>query len=193
MASASTPNPPTLENGLPEIHRYITTTEASGKAVFATAIPPPSIWTSIGAATKFFLGYTTRNFPVQLFRSSTASHQPPDIASYATDLASPPGVSISNGTVFRYVDMAPGSLSPMHVTKSLDYGIVLEGEVELILDGGERKILRRGDSCVQRGTMHAWRNPSQSGKWARMVFVLVGAEGEGLTEDFRVQEDPKSE
>ncbi|KUJ07457.1 uncharacterized protein LY89DRAFT_711997 [Mollisia scopiformis] len=167
MAS-SQPAPSTLENGLPEIHRYITTTNPSGQAVLSTTIPTPSIWTTIGTATKFFLAYTTRVFPVHLSRSSST---PPDISSYASDLASPPGLSISTGTVMRYVDMAPGSLSPMHVTKSLDYGIVIEGEVELVLDGG------RGG-----GTMHAWRNASEEA-WARMVFVMVGAEGEGLVED----------
>lgn len=71
----------------------------------------------------------------------------------------------------------------MHITKTLDYGIVLEGEIELVLDSGETKVLRRGDSCVQRGTMHAWRNVSEGGKWGRMVFVLVGADGEGVREE----------
>lgn len=94
----------------------------------------------------------------------------------------------------RYVDMAPGSLSPMHYTKSIDYGIVLEGEVECILDSGEKRLMKRGDSCVQRGTYHAWRNVSGEGVWARMVFVLVGAEGEGLEEELAVKEmDEKSE
>lgn len=46
----------------------------------------------------------------------------------------------------------------MHRTTSLDYGIVLEGEVELILDSGERRAMKAGDIAVQRATMHAWRN-----------------------------------
>jgi hypothetical protein len=77
----------------------------------------------------------------------------------------------------------------MHVTRSLDYGIVLEGEMELILENfedGEVRLMRRGDCCVQRGTRHAWRNvtpPSVNGGWGRMVYVLVGAEGDGLVED----------
>lgn len=64
----------------------------------------------------------------------------------------------------------------MHRTESLDYGIVVMGEVECILDSGEKKRMGVGDVCVQRGTMHAWRNCSESG-WARMVFVLLGVEG----------------
>jgi quercetin dioxygenase-like cupin family protein len=179
----------TLENGLPNINRYITTTTRSEQAVFSTTIPSPSTWQAINNTTKFFLGYTTRAFPVQLSRSQTASDATPDIATYQADIATPPGISISDGTVMRYVDMAPGTLTPMHYTKSLDYGIVLEGEVELLLDSGEKRVLRRCDSAVQRGTYHAWRNVSDEGKWARMVFVLVGAEGEGLEKEFAVKED----
>jgi quercetin dioxygenase-like cupin family protein len=59
----------------------------------------------------------------------------------------------------------------MHRTVSLDYGIVIYGEVELVLDSGETRILKAGDVAVQRGTNHAWRNTSDT-KWARMMYVL---------------------
>lgn len=59
----------------------------------------------------------------------------------------------------------------MHRTVSLDYGIVIEGEIELILDSGETRLMRPGDIAIQRGTMHAWRNTSDT-KWARMLYVL---------------------
>jgi mannose-6-phosphate isomerase-like protein (cupin superfamily) len=58
----------------------------------------------------------------------------------------------------------------MHRTESVDYGIVIEGEITLIVDQGE-SLLRAGDVVVQRGTNHAWAN--RSGKMARMVFVLL--------------------
>lgn len=65
----------------------------------------------------------------------------------------------------------------MHRTQSLDYGVVLEGEVYMDLDGGEAetRLLKRGDVAVQRGTMHSWRNASDT-TWARMLFVLQGSE-----------------
>lgn len=63
----------------------------------------------------------------------------------------------------------------MHRTNSLDYGIVLAGEVELELDDGVKTILRSGDVVVQRGTMHLWRNPSSKNPF-RIVFVLTQAE-----------------
>jgi quercetin dioxygenase-like cupin family protein len=63
----------------------------------------------------------------------------------------------------------------MHRTVSLDYGVVMLGEIELILDSGETHLMKAGDICVQRGTMHAWRNTSQT-EWARMLYVLQPCE-----------------
>ena len=58
----------------------------------------------------------------------------------------------------------------MHRTETVDYGIVTEGEVWLVLDEGEVH-LTRGDVVVQRGTNHAWSNRTEA--MARMVFVLL--------------------
>ena len=63
----------------------------------------------------------------------------------------------------------------MHRTVSLDYGVVLEGEIDLILDSGESRHMKRGDISVQRGTNHAWKNRSET-SWARMLYVLQPAE-----------------
>jgi quercetin dioxygenase-like cupin family protein len=59
----------------------------------------------------------------------------------------------------------------MHRTQSVDFGIVLEGTIELILDDGKRQLMQRGDVAVQRATMHAWKNPSAT-EWTRILFVL---------------------
>jgi hypothetical protein len=64
----------------------------------------------------------------------------------------------------------------MHRTISLDYGVVLEGSMECILDSGEVRRMERGDVCVQRATYHAWRNVTENEGWARMMFVLTTAE-----------------
>ncbi|KAH8679516.1 hypothetical protein BGZ60DRAFT_360602, partial [Tricladium varicosporioides] len=165
-----------LENGLPDISRYITTNNSDGKAIISSEIPSTSVWQKIGTVAKFFLGYTTNTFPVSLSSSK-------DISSYSTNLSSPPGLTVSGGTVLRYVDMAPNSISPMHKTVSVDYGVVLEGIIELVLDSGETKIMRRGDVCVQRATNHAWRNVTPNDGWGRMMYVLVSSEKvDGLEE-----------
>lgn len=58
----------------------------------------------------------------------------------------------------------------MHRTQSVDYALVLEGEITLVLDE-EEVTMREGDFLVERGTNHAWAN--RSGKPCRMLFVLV--------------------
>ncbi|MBK6885243.1 MAG: cupin domain-containing protein [Tetrasphaera sp.] len=83
----------------------------------------------------------------------------------------PPG-----GTKIRINEFLPGHLdarglqSPVHRTQSIDYGIVLEGEITLVLDESE-VTLRAGDVVVQRGTDHAWAN--RSDHLARVAFILV--------------------
>jgi len=84
------------------------------------------------------------------------------------------GLTLPGGSVLRIVDMAPGSRSAMHRTNSLDYGIVLSGEIELELDDGMTTTVGAGGVIVQRGTMHAWRNPSAD-QTARLAFVLLDA------------------
>ncbi|WP_137132703.1 cupin domain-containing protein [Rhizobium sp. FY34] len=58
----------------------------------------------------------------------------------------------------------------MHRTESIDYGVVIEGEMTLVLDDGE-VLLKQGSVVIQRGTNHAWAN--RSGRMCRMLFVLV--------------------
>jgi quercetin dioxygenase-like cupin family protein len=95
----------------------------------------------------------------------------------------PSGLSCVDGSVLRIVDFGPGMVSPMHKTNSVDYGIVLSGEIEMRLDSGEATRLKAGDIVVQRGTNHAWANVGTTR--ARMAFVLIDAlplgDGSGVT------------
>lgn len=61
----------------------------------------------------------------------------------------------------------------MHTTDSVDYGVLIDGELHLELDDGAIRKLAPHDVVIQNGTRHAWRN--QSDKPATMLFVLVGA------------------
>ncbi len=85
----------------------------------------------------------------------------------------------THGTRIRINEFLPqhldegGRQSPVHRTESIDYGIVLEGEITLLLDDSE-VTARAGDIVVQRGTDHAWAN--RGDEIARVVFVLVGGE-----------------
>ncbi|MEV0404365.1 cupin domain-containing protein [Actinoallomurus sp. NPDC050550] len=65
---------------------------------------------------------------------------------------------------------APG----MHTTDSIDYVLVVSGEVTLELDDGEQTVLRAGDVVIQNGTRHAWRNHGTEP--CTIVGVAVGAD-----------------
>jgi quercetin dioxygenase-like cupin family protein len=82
-----------------------------------------------------------------------------------------------NGTRFAVIDFPPGNVPHMHRTETIDYVIVMEGEIEMDMDASSVKLVA-GDTMVQRGTNHAWAN--RSGGRARVAFVLVDAEPLGI-------------
>ena len=61
----------------------------------------------------------------------------------------------------------------MHKTPTIDYGVLLEGELWLELDNGEQRLVRAGDVVIQNGTRHAWRNKSE--QLAKALFFMIGA------------------
>ena len=83
----------------------------------------------------------------------------------------------ANGTRFCVIDFPPGNHPHMHRTETVDYVIVIEGEIEMDMDDSTVK-LKAGDIMVQRGTNHAWAN--RSGARARVAFVLVDAKPLGI-------------
>jgi quercetin dioxygenase-like cupin family protein len=76
------------------------------------------------------------------------------------------------GTVFRIIEYAPGVAPRRHRTSSIDYAIVLKGEIDMELDGTTVH-LRAGDVLVQRGTIHNWVN--RGTQPCVIAFVLVDA------------------
>ena len=83
----------------------------------------------------------------------------------------------ANGTRFAVIDFPPDNQPRMHRTETIDYVIVLEGEIEMDMDDSTVK-MKAGDVMVQRGTNHAWAN--RSNRRARVAFVLIDAVPLGL-------------
>ncbi len=81
------------------------------------------------------------------------------------------------GSRFAVIDFPPGNTPHMHRTETIDYVIVLEGEIEMDMDASTVK-LKAGDVMVQRGTNHAWAN--RGDKRARVAFVLIDATPLGI-------------
>jgi quercetin dioxygenase-like cupin family protein len=77
-----------------------------------------------------------------------------------------------HGTRFAVIDFPPGNRAIMHRTETIDYVVVLSGEIDMDMDDSTVR-LRAGDVMVQRGTNHAWANRGTAR--ARLAFVLVDA------------------
>lgn len=83
-----------------------------------------------------------------------------------------------NGTRFMIAEYPPGNIPRMHRTETIDYIIVLDGEIDMELDEGRMVTMKRGDVMIQRGTNHAWINRGPD--VCRMAFVLIDAEPLGI-------------
>jgi quercetin dioxygenase-like cupin family protein len=138
--------------------RIVTGHDERGVSVFASDGPVPVRRTAPDGAL-FYEIWGTAATPAPIGADA------PDPT--AGTLSVPPA---PNGTKIRINELPPGVVSPMHRTQSVDYGIVLSGEVVLVLDDSET-VLGAGDVVVQRGTNHRWEN--RSDQTARMAFILI--------------------
>ena len=82
------------------------------------------------------------------------------------------GTTLNNGTVFRVVEFAPGVAPRIHRTDSIDYALVMSGEIDMELDDSVVH-LKAGDVLVQRGTIHNWINRGTLP--CVIAFVLIDA------------------
>ena len=89
-------------------------------------------------------------------------------------LSIPPAI---NGTRFAIIEFAPGNGAFMHRTETVDYVVVISGEIDMDMDNSSVK-LKAGDVVVQRGTNHAWANRGTVP--ARIAVVLVDAKPLGI-------------
>ena len=181
------------------VRRIVTGHDEQGRSIVQEDGTPPRVVTLGGeSGTTFHEIWNTRASPAPIDRASGEPAEP------GIALLPPAG-----GTRIRILDIPPddgtvaalpreavrglfeaigaGHTLPddpphplMHRTETIDYGIVLQGEVVLILDDSET-IVRAGDVVVQRGTAHAWANRSSSN--ARIAFVLVDGRFEDGTSD----------
>jgi quercetin dioxygenase-like cupin family protein len=97
---------------------------------------------------------------------------PADISGDADGAARELATSDPSGTVFRIVEYQPGVAPRNHRTESIDYAVVLCGEIDMELDGSAVQ-LRAGDVLVQRGTIHNWVN--RGTQPCVIAFVLIAA------------------
>ena len=78
------------------------------------------------------------------------------------------------GSTFRVIEFSPGNQRDMHVTPTIDYAVVMEGEIDMELDDGVEVHLQAGDVLVQRATVHNWVNHGDAP--CVIAFVLIDAQ-----------------
>ena len=170
------------------VQRFVTGHDAEGRSCFIMEGPAPTVFQMRAGGTVVTELWETRESPADNSGSGEVTDHPSRLP--------PPG----NGSVFRIVEYPPDSVRlaalrdgatahdtsrdgyvrdyghkrhpGFHKTDSIDYAIVLDGEIYALMDEGER-LMRAGDVLIQRGTNHAWSN--RTDKPVRVAFVLIDA------------------
>lgn len=175
---------------LSPIRRIVTGHDADGKAVVVEAGPLPTvvpiekipgtvfheIWSTQGAPAPVDNGPDPTTGPLTLPPPRHGTRLrivdiPPDTDDFLQNGSARMKAAFSQiGDESASTVKADSPHPLMHRTESIDYGVVLEGEMTLVLDDSATA-LKQGDIVIQRGTNHAWAN--RSGKMCRMLFVLV--------------------
>jgi mannose-6-phosphate isomerase-like protein (cupin superfamily) len=142
-----------------QFRRVVTGHDAAGRAVVKIDEIGNNLTSSRPGATAAVV-WTTQGFPV----NNTGEE---DAGLRRT------GTTLDNGTVFRILELAPGVTPRNHRTDSIDYAVVMSGEVDMELDDTTVH-LKAGDVLVQRGTIHNWVNRGTVP--CVIAFVLIAAE-----------------
>ena len=177
-----------MSDTLPPIRRIVTADDANGRSRIAEDAPAASIRTvDERPGYRNVNVWRTEAAPVPIAATDTiAAHKgilPPAnggsilrIIDFPPEVADPEErkrrIQATFGTMFTDAqhDKREGAHPGMHRTDTVDYAIILEGEIWAVMDEGETLMLT-GDVLIQRGTNHAWANRSQ--KTARIAFVLM--------------------
>lgn len=171
--------------------RVVTGHDDSGRGIIQSDAAPTRVKVMSGNGPTFYEIWNTREMPARIDRKSTEPLEenitlaPPKNGTRIRVLDIPPETDEMDridaamarkhfaeiGAAEASTNTGASSRHPhMHRTETVDYGIVLEGEVTLLVDEGEATV-RAGDIVIQRGTNHGWAN--RSGSNCRIAFILI--------------------
>jgi hypothetical protein len=181
------------------VRRVVTGHNLHGRAIIQSDGPPARVQVIGGNGPTFYEIWNTRETPAVIDRDGGEPSEvaltlaPPRHGTRIRVLDFPPETkemaAIDAATAREhFAEMSAAEASThgnadsrhpyMHRTETIDYGIVLEGEITLLVDEGETTV-RAGDIVIQRGTNHGWAN--RSGRNCRIAFILVdGRFADGL-------------
>jgi len=141
-----------------QLRRVVTGHDANGKAVVKIDEVSQNLSTGRPGRSACVV-WTTESFPV-------------NNAGETDDGLRQVGTTLKNGTVFRVIEFSPGVAPRNHRTESIDYAVVMSGEIDMELDDTVVH-LKAGDVLVQRGTIHNWVN--RGTEPCVMAFILIDA------------------
>jgi mannose-6-phosphate isomerase-like protein (cupin superfamily) len=155
------------------VRRIVTGHDEAGKSVFLSIGEAPQLHHRTEGLVQFHELWSTGETPAPILPVEPAE------PNERLPLRIPPD---KGGTIIRILDIHPGHLKQiapradgrhpgMHRTETIDYGIMIEGEITMLLDDSE-VTMRPGDVLIQRGTDHGWENRSDT-VTARIAFVLI--------------------
>ncbi len=148
-----------------QVRRVVTGHNAKGRAIVEIDEISKNVISNRPGASSCVL-WSTKGFPID-----NDGFSDPTTGSFKT--------TVENGSVFRVVRYEPGAMPRNHRTDSLDYAVVMSGEIEMELDDGVVVTLKAGDLLVQRGTIHNWVN--RTNEDCLIAFVLIS--GKPVTVD----------
>jgi quercetin dioxygenase-like cupin family protein len=140
------------------VRRVVTGHDANGKAIVLYDEIGKEVSSGRPGATACVV-WTTEGWPIDNDGASDAAKRKT-------------GTTLENGTVFRIVRFDPGVASRNHRTDSIDYAVVMSGEIDMDIDGAVVH-LKAGDVLVQRGTIHNWINRGSAP--CVIAFSLIAA------------------
>ena len=142
-----------------QIRRVVTGHDAQGRAKFEVDEIAKNVISNRPGASSCVV-WSTKGFPV-------------DNDGFSDPTAGEFKTTVEGGTVFRIVRYEPGVSPRNHRTNSIDYAVVISGEIDMELDNGVVAHLKQGDVLVQRGTIHNWVNRGK--EVCVIAFVLISA------------------
>ncbi len=143
-----------------QVRRVVTGHDAAGNAKVLIDETTDVVERTPGGRIGAKVFWTTESFPV-------------DNTGDLDDAQREVATALPNGTIFRIVEFMPGNPARRHRTDTIDYAVVLSGEIDMELDGADVVHLRQGDVLVQRGTIHNWVN--KGSEPCRICFILIHA------------------
>ena len=152
-----------------QVRRVVVANDSSGKS---TATSDETLTAKAVGAGLDISGcelWVTDQMPVDNTESTTAEQEKGSLERFHNLY-----VRNGQGTAFRVTAIAPDAPTEFHRTETVDYDIVIQGELDLHLDGNQTLRLKAGDTVIVRGALHAWSNPGTEP--ALIAFVMVDAD-----------------